>query len=332
MAIGFGHCTLEAGYVTEYDFDTHLRHSRSVSCDRQSFLVPSSATECSTYVAPALVVDGIRRAPNASTCVEANFFLKGIGDVGLSRLALAIQDHAHLVSLDLGQNSISDQGVKDLAEALSWEVCKCSLRALSLRRNKLTVDSLPHLISWLALPSTALEFLSLGFNNIFGDSAAHRDNRSQDLLYQLLTCRSLKSVSLRHTGLCDTFAKPVERSLKQSTSLVELNMQDNRFTSDGVIAIAAGVEANASLQQLALAGNPIDNCGSLRLNKCIVERAKQSRPLKCVWMGETMADPADFNNVMLDDQYSFGSPGEALQHVEALNTERALHEIPISSV
>jgi len=84
----------------------------------------------------------------------------------LRAVASLLKDSAYLLKLDLGSNALGDVGVGAIAVLADSLAANCSLRSLSLRRNRLGPEHLDHLAS--ALQHNAyLETLDLG-DNCFG--------------------------------------------------------------------------------------------------------------------------------------------------------------------
>jgi hypothetical protein len=157
-----------------------------------------------------------------SRLTELNLGWNSLGDEGVEILAAALPSFSHLSSLDLGSNNIGADGLKELVTVLP----KClKLTHLVLDGNSFELDGFSHLCS--SLKNTPLEFLSVASSEIDDDALA-----------------SLRKVLLE-------------------SSLTRLDMSGNSISSEAMIAFLQ-VVSKSKLTRLDLSntidGSEFDNC------------------------------------------------------------------------
>lgn len=168
--------------------------------------------------------------------------LKGkISSKNLEEVLSSLRKNNNLKSLDISDNKLGDRNVRTLLEVLSKLT---SLELLNLSNNILSPVSLIHLSKFIA-ESKSLKRLYLA-NNRLGERYSNHY-----YFYQ--------------------FAK----SLNQSTTLIELDLSKNQFTSKTFQPIAKELECNSSILYLNLSQNKFDAFSA----KLIAEILKRNQKL-----------------------------------------------------
>ena len=193
-------------------------------------------------------------------CTAITYFAKHLGkptlldlsvnsitDQGVSHLCDALK-HANckLTQLDLSVNSITDQGVSHLSDALKHG--KCKLTQLNLARNEITNQGVSHLCGALKHVNCKLNQLHLNFNSITNEGVSHLCDALKDdecKLTQFHVCGN----SITDQGvsqLCDAL-KHVECKLTQ------LYLYDFTITDQGVSQLCDALKhVECKLTQLYL--------------------------------------------------------------------------------
>ncbi|XP_015748198.1 PREDICTED: uncharacterized protein LOC107328000 [Acropora digitifera] len=137
---------------------------------------------------------------------------------GLKSLPEALTVNTSLSSLDLGTNSIGDDGAYSLAKALRVSTSLTSLNLCSNCIDEEGADSLAQ---------------ALGENN------------------------SLSSLDISCNSIGEMGADSLAQALGVNTSLSSLNLSLNSIGTEGAISLAQALKGNASLSSLNLSGNSI---------------------------------------------------------------------------
>ena len=148
-----------------------------------------------------------------------NLSRNSITDEGVKHLAKALtSNNCTLDRLDLANNNITDEGVKHLAEALTNTNCK--LNSLDLRTNNITDEGVKHLAEALTNNNCKLNRLDLRINNITDEGVKH--------LAEAFTNSNciLNSLRLSHDYLSDEGLKHFAEALKHNCKLRRLILLD----------------------------------------------------------------------------------------------------------
>eukprot|EP00062_Callorhinchus_milii_P023966 gi/632983359/ref/XP_007908608.1/ PREDICTED: NACHT, LRR and PYD domains-containing protein 1-like isoform X3 [Callorhinchus milii] len=176
-----------------------------------------------------------------------------LGDSGMKRLCEALRNkECKIKNLELASNQLRDSGLKPLCDALRNPECK--IQRLVLEDNKLTADCTEELASALKTNRSLTE-LHLSHNNV-GDSGVKRlcealrnpeckiqsmglwcnnlsDGCTNDLVSALSTSRSLRKLFLEYNSFTDISIPALRRLTLTCTSLEEIRLEGNEFSSDG---------------------------------------------------------------------------------------------------
>ena len=124
--------------------------------------------------------------------------LQSLGCIEIAKLLPGNQHNqgfCELKRLSLGDNDITDEGVKHLSTALTHTNCK--LNSLNLWRNNITDEAVKHLATALTHTNCTLNSLNLGGNNITDEGVKHL---STALTHTNCT---LNSLNLKYNNITD---------------------------------------------------------------------------------------------------------------------------------
>ncbi|XP_029178207.1 uncharacterized protein LOC114945991 [Nylanderia fulva] len=168
------------------------------------------------------------------------------------QLGSLLRMNNHLQLLDISNNNVQDDGVRDILEGLINQVNEDKtgrgLSILVLWNNRLTKNSSPYFSRIIALSKT-LETLNIGQN--------------------MLTDETLRVVN---------------DSLKQNRVLLQLGMQSTELTCEGIITLAEIMETNQVLQRIDLRDNSIQIRGMcalaniMKVNKTVTQIDLDDKP------------------------------------------------------
>ena len=165
-------------------------------------------------------------------------------------------------SLRIWACMIGDTGAASIAEILRLGGAEVAIDYLELSNNKISIDGCRALGSALMVGGNrSLLKLDLSYNDIGsgGAAALSRGLRSNSSLLQLCLC---------YCGLDETAAEPIGDALAfAKTSLIHVNLQGNRLGDEGLRLLSGGLERNSSLLELNLNDNrigSIPNSAALR--------------------------------------------------------------------
>uniref|UniRef100_A0A9J8D6U1 Protein phosphatase 1 regulatory subunit 37 n=1 Tax=Cyprinus carpio carpio TaxID=630221 RepID=A0A9J8D6U1_CYPCA len=147
-----------------------------------------------------------------------------------------------LKTLDLGNNTMSDSGLEEICDALSFQ--KTGLRTLILSNNHITHLGMSHLQKVLPRLKT-LETLNLGKNNL--------ENRGIHTLKEsLMINRSLLQLGLASTGITCEGAVTLAEILAESPQIQRLDVRQNQVLAGGLMALSLALKINRSVIRLDL--------------------------------------------------------------------------------
>jgi ribosomal protein S13 len=167
-----------------------------------------------------------------------------------------------LVKLDLGFNCISDDGAKQIADALKVNHIM-NLKTLILTHNDIGDEGAQAIADALKV-NNSMEILKL-FNNKIGDDGA------EAIADALKVNHRLETLYLNDNNIGDDGAKAIADALKVNPSLKILNLDRNKIGDDGAKAIVDALNVNHSLKSLYLFSNNISADGEEYLSKTLQE-------------------------------------------------------------
>ena len=175
-----------------------------------------------------------------------NLSRNSITDEGVKHLAKALtNNNCTLDRLDLANNNITDEGVKHLAEALTNTNCK--LNSLDLRTNNITDEGVKHLAEALTNTNCKLNSLDLRTNNITDEGVKH--------LAEALTNNNCKlnRLDLRINNITDEGVKHLAEAFTNSNCILNsLRLSHDYLSDDGLKQFAEALKHNCKLRRLIL--------------------------------------------------------------------------------
>ena len=193
-------------------------------------------------------------------CTALNFASNSIADQGVLHLCDALKDvNCKLTQLDLAANSITDQGVLHLCDALKDVNCK--LTQLELRGNSITGQGVLHLCDALKDVNCKLTQLDLTGNSITEQGVLHLCDALKDV-----NCK-LTQLDLGNNRITDQSVLHLCDALKDvNCKLTQLELRFNGITDQGVLHLCDALkDVNCKLTQLELRFNGITDQGVLHL-------------------------------------------------------------------
>ncbi|KJE93544.1 hypothetical protein CAOG_08774 [Capsaspora owczarzaki ATCC 30864] len=175
---------------------------------------------------------------------------KQIGNDGAQAVAEALKVSRTLVSIELGQNHISDVGARAIAETL--KVNK-TVAEVTLRQNQIG-DAGAQAFAEALKVNTNLRWLNLSSTQL-GDAGARA------IAETLKVNTTLKYLYLNRNQIGDAGAQSIAEALKVNTTLIDLHLHTNRIGDAGAQAIAAALGENKTMTELHLWNNCIGQVG-----------------------------------------------------------------------
>jgi hypothetical protein len=163
-------------------------------------------------------------------CRKLNFRENDMTSQGAKFIAQALQNNPAIDRLYISDNKIAADGVKLLAEALS-NGRNTKLKELCLSRNKMT-DEAAQDLGIMLKTNTTLTHLILSQNGI-------TDRGFQNLIEPLITSNChLQSLWLAWNKFGDNESfKQLSALLQSNTTLLELNLSSNLFTTTNIVQL-----------------------------------------------------------------------------------------------
>ena len=202
---------------------------------------------------------------------------------------LVMCNDAGLTAVNLAAETVSDDGVRALAEALKTNSTVTALNLLTrcARSSNRTItalflgaNSVGAAGAQTILPAVRSNFvvttLDLSSNSI-GDT---------QLAAEALKCPALTQLDLHHNNIGDVGAKYIAEALKVNRVLTTLYLHNNVVGDGGARSIAQALKANYALSALFLAGNKISEEGS----ECIASAVESSNFTLCALYGVGCVD------------------------------------------
>ncbi|XP_034848904.1 leucine-rich repeat-containing protein 74A [Mirounga leonina] len=190
----------------------------------------------------------------------------GLGPNGTKAVATALVSNTSVVTLELADNCLMEEGLLSLVEMLQENYY---LQEMNISDNDLGLKGARIISEFLQRNTSSLWNLQLSGNN-FRDEAA-------ELLCQALSANyQIKTLDLSHNQFSDKGGEHVGQMLALNIGLQSLDLSWNHFCIRGAVALCNGLWANMTLQKLDLSMNGFGNEGAtalgevLRLNNSLV--------------------------------------------------------------
>jgi len=178
-----------------------------------------------------------------------------LGDAEALLVAQALSGHRSLCFLGLGDNTIGDDGVRAIADAVSRTSAPLANLGLS---NNAVGDAGACLLAGALEKSAALEVLDLRGNKIGPAGAARLSQAVQ-------RAPRLRKLKLGENAVGDAGARDLAAALQRCEGLEELALESNGITDIGCKSIVEALEAGCNLRTLLLRGNQLSDNSKRRL-------------------------------------------------------------------
>ncbi|KAJ1081460.1 hypothetical protein NDU88_001642 [Pleurodeles waltl] len=160
--------------------------------------------------------------PNLHIVKELRLGSNDLKDAGIASVCAALtHPDCRIRTLSLKKNILTDNCCEELASALMKNE---TLASLDLGKNKIRDEGLETLLSVFGSNRCRIETLSLAENSLADDSCRK--------LRCLENCSVLKKLNLSANLLTDRCAKDIERLIRSCTSLTEIRLGINNFTTE----------------------------------------------------------------------------------------------------
>jgi len=188
-----------------------------------------------------------------------NLSYNNIGSLGCVEIVkLFDNSNCQLRGLNLGGNKITDEGVKQLSNA----VINSQLSSLDLASNKITDEGVKQLSN--AVINSRLSSLNLASNEITDEGVKQLSNA--------VINSQLSSLNLADNKITDESVKQLSNAVINS-QLSSLNLASNEITDEGVKQLSNAV-INSQLSSLNLAANKITDEGVKQLSNALINSNK----------------------------------------------------------
>ncbi|XP_019282805.2 leucine-rich repeat-containing protein 74A isoform X7 [Panthera pardus] len=190
----------------------------------------------------------------------------GLGPSGTKAIAIALVSNTSIVTLELADNCIMEEGTLSLVQMLQENYY---LQDLNISNNDLGLKGASTISEFLQRNTSSLLNLQLSGNN-FKDEAAELFCQAFSANYRI------KTLDLSHNEFSDKGGEHLGQMLALNIGLQSLDLSWNHFHTRGAVALCNGLRANVTLQKLDLSMNGFGNEGAtalgevLRLNNSLV--------------------------------------------------------------
>ncbi|XP_059038714.1 leucine-rich repeat-containing protein 74A isoform X5 [Mustela lutreola] len=190
----------------------------------------------------------------------------GLGPNGTKAIAIALVSNTSVVTLELADNSLMEEGLLSLVEMLQENYY---LQEMNVSDNDLGLKGARIISEFLQRNISSLWNLQLSGNNF-------RDESAELLCQALSTNYQIKTLDLSHNQFSDKGGEYVGQMLALNIGLQSLDLSWNHFHVRGAVALCSGLRVNTTLQKLDLSMNGFGNEGAtalgevLRLNNSLV--------------------------------------------------------------
>ncbi|KAL4468589.1 hypothetical protein ABPG74_005092 [Tetrahymena malaccensis] len=231
--------------------------------------------------------------------------------------------------LDLSNQNINE-GQSKMVQSVLQHPSVSKLRLLSLKNSSLTAKSLVQITTNLPISiqeinleqnrlgshdlSFALTPLLQSRNYPYLKSLNIENNKIGDLgfhsILSSLQKSSLSILNISNNNLTDASSEGISLFLKESQEINELYLHWNKFSSQGGIAIAKGLEQNISLQVLDMSynglGNPKGVKSGLKIIKSCSHQFGQIKHLDLSFNMLTKEETVEISNFLSKSNYQLG--------------------------
>ncbi|XP_070275732.1 leucine-rich repeat-containing protein 74A [Myotis yumanensis] len=183
----------------------------------------------------------------------------GLGPHGTKAIAIALVSNTTLITLELADNSIMEDGIMSLVEMLQENYY---LQELNISDNALGFEGAKVISEFLQKNSSSLVSLQLSGNN-FKDQSA-------ELLCQALSANyRIKEMDLSHNEFCDKDGEFLGSMLALNVGLQTLDLSWNHLSSRAAVSLSNGLRSNVTLKTLDISMNGFGNEGAAALGEVL---------------------------------------------------------------
>nr|XP_058912640.1 leucine-rich repeat-containing protein 74A [Kogia breviceps] len=183
----------------------------------------------------------------------------GLGPRGTKAIAIALVSNTTVLTLELADNCIMEEGILSLVEMLQENYY---LQEMNISDNDLGLEGARILSEFLQNNTSSLFSLQLSGNNFKEESA--------ELFCQALSTNyRIKSLDLSHNQFSDKAGEYLGRMLALNVGLQSLDLSWNHLYIQGAVALCSGLRANVSLKKLDLSMNSFGNEGAAALGEVL---------------------------------------------------------------
>ncbi|KAK2489807.1 hypothetical protein MC885_013202 [Smutsia gigantea] len=210
----------------------------------------------------------------------------GLGPNGTKAIAIALVSNTTVLTLELADNCIMEEGVLSLVEMLQenyylQEMINYRIKTLDLSHNQFSDKGGEHLGQMLGF-NVGLKVLNLSWNRFHIRGAVA-------LCSGLRANGTLKKLDVSMNGFGNEGAAALGEVLRLNNTLAYLDLSNNDISNEGVSEISRGLEFN---ERLRLFLNPLSMDGALLLILAIKRNAK------------SRMEELDISNVLVSEQFT----------------------------
>ena len=274
---------------------------------------------CNAYLASADCAAVVRFIRPVQQISHINLSVNNIDSLGCVEIVKLFDDaNCQLSGLNLYQNNIGDEGVKQLSNA----IVNSQLRRLNISANNITDEGVQQLSN--VLVKSQLSSLDLGSNDITVEGVKHLSNVLEDSQLSMLNLWSNNITDEGVQQLCNVLVK---------SQLSSLNLFDNEITAEGAQHLS-NVLVKSQLSSLDLGFNNIGDEGVKHLSNVLEDSL-----LSILSLAEnniTDEGVKHLSNVLEDSQLSVLHLGdnnitdEGVKHLSNVNEDSQLSELHLA--
>uniref|UniRef100_A0A8D1Z2L2 Leucine rich repeat containing 74A n=1 Tax=Sus scrofa TaxID=9823 RepID=A0A8D1Z2L2_PIG len=183
----------------------------------------------------------------------------GLGPHGTKAIAIALVSNTTVLTLELADNCIMEEGILSLVEMLQENYY---LQEMNISNNNLGLEGARILSEFLQNNTSSLFSLRLSGNNFKEESA--------ELFCQALSVNyRIRTLDLSHNQLSDKAGEYLGQMLALNSGLQSLDLSWNHFCTHGAVALCNGLRVNVALKKLDLSMNSFGNEGASALGEVL---------------------------------------------------------------
>uniref|UniRef100_A0A5G2QB35 Leucine rich repeat containing 74A n=1 Tax=Sus scrofa TaxID=9823 RepID=A0A5G2QB35_PIG len=177
----------------------------------------------------------------------------------LVAIAIALVSNTTVLTLELADNCIMEEGILSLVEMLQENYY---LQEMNISNNNLGLEGARILSEFLQNNTSSLFSLRLSGNNFKEESA--------ELFCQALSVNyRIRTLDLSHNQLSDKAGEYLGQMLALNSGLQSLDLSWNHFCIHGAVALCNGLRVNVALKKLDLSMNSFGNEGASALGEVL---------------------------------------------------------------